>query len=85
VIRLNKPTSAGEDDPKEIHYQKIEYKIVKKKKITQNSKLQNTQISLSHNRDYSPKENIKNRNTNSKTKTHTRTYKTSGAHLLERG
>jgi len=32
VVRLNKPTSTGGDDPIEIHYQKTEYKIVEKKK-----------------------------------------------------
>jgi len=33
VVRLNKPTSTGGDDPKEIHYQKTEYKIVEGKSL----------------------------------------------------
>jgi hypothetical protein len=40
VVRLNKHTSTGKDDPEKIHYQKTEYKIVEKKKLlkTQSSK-----------------------------------------------
>jgi hypothetical protein len=54
VVRLNKPTSTGEDDLEEIHYQKMEYKD-NREKITQSSKPQYTQISLSYKRELTTK------------------------------
>jgi hypothetical protein len=40
VVRLNKPTSTGGDDPKKIHYQKMEYKD-NREKTTQSPNNQN--------------------------------------------
>jgi hypothetical protein len=54
--------STGGDNYEEIHYEdRIQNNI---KKITHNSKSQYTQISLSRTRNYSPKNNTKDRNTN---------------------
>ena len=54
MVRLNKPTFTGGDDPKEIHYQKMEYKD-NREKTTQSPKPQYTQISLSHRRELTTK------------------------------